>query len=156
FAGSGDKLSATVTGTNITASFLDGVLSLTGTDTIAHYQQVLRSVTFSSGDDPDNGGASGARQISLAVDDGGPGGISAAAVITVNVAAINDAPSGAGRLLTIHEDGTFVFSAADFGFGDADGNSLAAVKITTLPGRGHLTNHGAAVAAGQFVSLADI
>jgi hypothetical protein len=54
------------------------------------------------------------------------------------------------------EDHTFVFSAADFGFTDADGNALAAVEITTVPGAGSLTDNGAAVIAGQFIPIADI
>ena len=35
-------------------------------------------------------------------------------------------------------------------------NALAAVKITTLPGAGSLTDNGVAVTAGQFVTVADI
>src|SRR5205823_1034441 len=47
---SGDTLAATVTGTGITASYSSGtgVLSLSGSDTLAHYQQVLDGVIFSS------------------------------------------------------------------------------------------------------------
>jgi hypothetical protein len=42
----GDLLSVDTSGTGITASFADGVLSLSGDDTVAHYQQVLRTVQF--------------------------------------------------------------------------------------------------------------
>ena len=35
-------------------------------------------------------------------------------------------------------------------------NALAAVKITTLPGAGTLTNNGVAVNAGDFITAADI
>src|SRR5205085_1954912 len=48
--------------------------------------------------------------------------------ITVNVNAVNDAPSGTDTAITIDEDGSHTFSAADFGFSDSDGNALAAVK----------------------------
>jgi hypothetical protein len=43
-----EVLSATTAGTNVTASYDSdtGVLSLTGADTLAHYQQVLQSVTY--------------------------------------------------------------------------------------------------------------
>lgn len=44
----GDTLSADTTGTNIVATFAAGVLSLTGADSVEHYQQVLRSVRFTS------------------------------------------------------------------------------------------------------------
>src|SRR5205814_1858931 len=40
--------------------------------------------------------------------------------------------------------------------GGSGANALAAVKITTLPGAGTLTNNGAVVNTGDFVSVADI
>src|SRR5262249_9369771 len=53
---------------------------------------------------------------------------------TVTLDAINDAPSGADKTVTINEDGTYTFAAADFGFTDPNvADHLHAVKITTLP-----------------------
>jgi len=94
-------------------------------------------------------------------DDGGTanGGVDVdpiARTMTVNVTAVNDAPSGANSTVTATEDGSHVFTTAEFGFSDADGNTLAAVKIATVPGAGTLTNNGVAVTAGQYVSTADI
>src|SRR5581483_3620862 len=43
-----DALSADTSGTSISASYDAGTLTLSGADTVAHYQQVLRTVTFSS------------------------------------------------------------------------------------------------------------
>lgn len=43
---SGDLLEADITGTAISASYEDGVLTLTGEDTPQNYQAVLRTVTF--------------------------------------------------------------------------------------------------------------
>ncbi len=71
-------------------------------------------------------------------------------------APVNTAPSGADAARTILEDHNYTFAATDFGFSDGDGNSLLAVKITTLPGPGTLTDNGVAVAAGQLVPVADI
>jgi uncharacterized protein (DUF2141 family) len=76
--------------------------------------------------------------------------------ITVNVTAQNDAPSGTNATIVAIEDAARVLTAADFGFGDADGHALTAVKVTTLPGAGQLTLNGAAVAAGQLVGIANI
>ena len=79
--------------------------------------------------------------------------------ITVDVTPVNDAPQGTSKTVTTSEDTAYTFTAADFGFGDpndAPADSLAAVQITTLPGAGSLTDNGAAVAAGQFVSVSDI
>ena len=63
----GDVLAATTAGTGITASYnaASGVLTLTGNDTLAHYQQVLDSVTyFSTSDNPTNFGTDTSRTIS--------------------------------------------------------------------------------------------
>jgi hypothetical protein len=76
--------------------------------------------------------------------------------ITVDVDPVNIAPAGADKTLTTNEDVPVVFTAADFGFSDLDGNTLAAVKIATLPAAGTLTNNGVAVNAGDFVSVGDI
>ena len=76
--------------------------------------------------------------------------------ITVNVTAQNDAPSGTNATIVAIEDAARVLTAADFGFSDADGHALTAVKVTTLPGAGQLTLNGAAVAVGQLISVANI
>jgi hypothetical protein len=109
-------------------------------------------------------GASGAAYANFTFrvqDDGGTanGGVDldpTARTMTVNVSAVNDAPSGASNTVTMLEDGAYVFAAADFGFSDADGNALAAVKISSVPAGGALTNNGVAISAGQSVSAADI
>jgi autotransporter passenger strand-loop-strand repeat protein len=58
FANDADVLAATTSGTSITASYSSGTetLTLSGTDTLAHYQQVLRSVSFVAGENPTNYG----------------------------------------------------------------------------------------------------
>ena len=85
----------------------------------------------------------------------GHGGTSSATV-SVNVGA-NTAPTGADASVTIPEDGSRNFAAADFGFADADiGQTLAAVRIDTLPAAGTLTFGGAPVAAGQVIDAADL
>ena len=80
--------------------------------------------------------------------------------ITVNVTAVNDAPVGTSK--TSHDDSRTQptrSASADFGFSDPNdnpANTLLAVKITTLPAAGTLTDNGVAVTAGQFVPVADI
>src|SRR5207248_1291589 len=83
--------------------------------------------------------------------------------LTIDVTSVNDAPAGTNNTVSVLEDGSYTFAAADFGFTDptdaasaAGANVLLAVEITTLPGAGSLTNNGVAVTAGQFVSAADI
>jgi VCBS repeat-containing protein len=94
-------------------------------------------------------------------DDGGTlnGGVNldpTANTITINVTAVNDAPSGADKTVTTLEDVAYTLNTADFGFSDPDGNSLLAVKITTVPVAGSLTLNGAAVSAGGTVLASDI
>src|SRR5258708_1796739 len=97
-------------------------------------------------------------------DDGGTanGGAnldSAPRTMTVNVTWVNDAPQGTNHTVSVLEDGSYTFTASDFGFSDpADvpANSFLAVEITSLPGAGTLTDNGVAVTAGQFVSAAEI
>src|SRR5205823_4228506 len=57
------------------------------------------------------------------------------------------------------EDTAYVFAASTFGFSDPSemsANALLAIKLTTLPTQGSLTNEGVAVAAGQFVAASDV
>ena len=61
-------------------------------------------------------------------------------------------PTGADGTVVVHEDVPYSFSAADFGFSDINtGDSLAAVRIDTLPTQGSLWFNGSAVAAGQVI-----
>ncbi|MDQ2082928.1 VCBS domain-containing protein [Xanthobacteraceae bacterium Astr-EGSB] len=79
--------------------------------------------------------------------------------LTIQVAPVADSPAGADKTVTLLEDGTHVFTAADFGFSDTRDNppdSFTGVVISTIPGAGTLTNNGVAVVAGYVVSLADI
>src|SRR5205807_2218838 len=79
--------------------------------------------------------------------------------LTVDVTSVNDAPAGTSGSVTTNEDTGYPFLTADFGFSDpsdSPANALDAVKITTLPGAGSLKLNGVAVAAGDFVSAADI
>ena len=69
----GDMLAATTTGTSITSSYNSstGVLGLSGSDTLAHYQQVLDSVSYSStSQNPTNSGVDPGRKISWVANDG--------------------------------------------------------------------------------------
>jgi hypothetical protein len=89
FATGQDVLDANVTGTTIGKSYnaTTGVLTLTGSDTKAHYQQVLDSVTyFNSSENP----SGAARTVSYTVNDGAVNSNTSTA--TVNVTPVNDAP----------------------------------------------------------------
>ena len=85
--------------------------------------------------------------------------------MTVNVTPVNDAPTGQNNTRTTLEDQPLTFAVADFGFSDSSDNSppssiqpnaFQAVRITSLPTTGSLTNNGVAVAVGDSVPLANI
>src|SRR5204862_2870127 len=78
---------------------------------------------------------------------------------TANRTPHTGAPRDANTAVTTTEHTDYTFAASDFGFSDlsdSPANSLAAVKISSLPLAGTLRNNGIAVTAGQFVSVADI
>ncbi len=84
-------------------------------------------------------------------------------LFTLDVAAVNDAPDGADASAALLEDGTYLFSAADFsaGFSDPDGtDAFAGITVSGLPAAGTLSyddGTGAlAVTEGRFVSAADL
>ena len=75
--------------------------------------------------------------------------------ITVKLTApgTNTAPTAANNTVTTAEDRAYTFTAADFGFMDADaGAALASVKIVTPPGEGTLALDGTAVMADDIVT----
>jgi len=129
-------------------------------------QALVRAISYNN-----NGGISpteGLRTISWSLVDGDGVALGGAdthgATTTVDVQAINDAPTGTSNAFTINEDATYTFAASSFGFGDVNGDQFAGVVVTTIPVPGTLfyDADGAggadpvAVTAGQFVSAADI
>ncbi len=85
----GDTLAATTTGTNVTASYAAGTLTLTGTDTLARYEAFLRSITFAS-----TGGSAGSRTIAWSASDGAR--TLPTATTTVQCVDLPGAPAAAG------------------------------------------------------------
>ncbi|MEQ1661568.1 MAG: cadherin-like domain-containing protein [Thiobacillus sp.] len=98
------------------------------------------------------------RVSSTATVDLGGGNYGSTSEFSQNViaSAPNQAPSGTNGTITAIEDTDYVFTTADFGFSDADGNTLDRVWFTTLPAQGTLKWNGSAFAAGNFVSAIDI
>ncbi|TLU83214.1 MAG: hypothetical protein FDX30_09175 [Chlorobium sp.] len=114
-------------------------------------QAVARAVVFNNSSDAPS---LDDREVTFTATDSSAA--STSTVQTITVTPVNDAPSGTDKTVTIAEDGSHTFAAADFGFTDSDGNSLLAVKITTLPGAGALKLDGIAVSASQYVSVSDL
>ena len=129
---SGDTLGF-MTQNGISGSYSNGVLTLSGTATVAQYQAALRSVTFSSSsDDPTANGARTSRSVSWAVTDANSDGAGAqssvGATSTVNVSAVNDVPvlvtpSAANYTDTTGAD-AFANTSGTLVATDAEGRSL--------------------------------
>ena len=78
-------------------------------------------------------------------------------LMTIDVAAVNDAPSGTDATVSTPEDTTYAFGLGDFGFSDAaDGHGLGGVVIDTIPGAGTLRDGALVLAGGETVSAASI
>lgn len=91
-------------------------------------------------------------------DNGGQDTAASSNTFTFNVAALDDAPTGANKTVTILEDGSHTFVASDFPLTDVDApaHELAAVIIRSLPALGALTLDGAVVTEGEEIAVADI
>ena len=103
----------------------------------------------------DNGLASDTIQFAVQ-DDGGTlnGGIDTDLTpntITIDIDAVNDAPTGTDKTVTVPEDNTFDFNIADFGFSDTDNHTLLSVTISELPLNGQLVLSGLPVTTGQII-----
>ncbi|MBS0246862.1 MAG: VCBS repeat-containing protein [Proteobacteria bacterium] len=101
----GEDVLGFVTQNGITGSFdaQTGVLTLSGTASVADYQAALRSVTYvNTSDNP----SSDARTVSFQVDDGSSeNGASNVIATTVTVTPVNDAPVVAAASATVSEEG---------------------------------------------------
>jgi len=138
--GTDELLDVDTTGTNITAVYDSGtgILSLTGEDTVANYQLVLRTLTYdNASQNPDTTD----RIIEVIVNDGTDDSATATATIEVN--AVNDAPlldlnGGDGGLdfsaIFTEDQGEVVIVDTDLSVTDVDNTEIASatVSITNL------------------------
>jgi hypothetical protein len=131
--GAAESLAVTTTGTSITASSYNsgtGVLTLSGSDTKANYQQVIRSLTYdNSSDTPDTTD----RVVNVKVNDGDVD--SNEPHSTISVTAHNDAPSGTDQSVSTNEDTGLMVTLAGT---DPEGDSLT----FTYDQPSHGTNSG--------------
>jgi Bacterial Ig domain/Bacterial cadherin-like domain len=126
-----EVLAVSTAGTSITASSYDsstGVITLSGSDTKAHYQQVIRSLTYdNSSNTPDITD----RVVNVKVNDGDLD--SATAKSTISVTPHNDAPTAvADGPFSTNEDTTLAALAPGVLGNDTDpeNDSLTAVLVT--------------------------
>ncbi len=76
--------------------------------------------------------------------------------MTVDVTAVQDAPTAAANTVTTNEDTDYTFAASDFNFADVDGDSMLQIQVTALESAGDLQLNGVDVALNDVISKADI
>ncbi len=143
--GTFETLAADTTNTPITASYADNVLTLSGVADVATYETVLSSITYS---DTGTSPHTGARTISVAVNDGTASSAAATTSLTVQVTT----PSGYS--ITADADPVNVASASSTGFtfaGAVVGDTYQ-YSVTSSGGGTAVTGSGTVSAANQNVS----
>jgi hypothetical protein len=148
--GGAETLAADTTGTAITASYNSGTLLLTGNDSPANYQNVLRTVTYhNASQNP----TAGDRRLTFVATDGNE--ISNTATATVTVQPVNDPPQLLrNQALSVDEGASAVIASALLAVTDVD-NPPSALLFTIVsgPARGSILLGGSAT--GSFTQ-ADI
>jgi hypothetical protein len=77
--------------------------------------------------------------------------------VTINLAAVNDAPTISSFSRTLNEDTATTFgSLFTSNFTDVDGNALASITITSIPDDGDLSLGTTAVTANQVITAAQL
>ncbi len=77
-------------------------------------------------------------------------------VVSIEVAAVNDAPVGVSNTVNIAEDSEYVVSLQDFGYSDIEGDGFLGVSIEALPVHGELLFQGTMVPVGDLILAIDI
>ena len=146
---------------NLTAADADGpaaTFAIVGGADAALFTIVgnqLRFIAPRNFEAPADAGANNVYDVQVQASDGT--NVSAIQSIAVTVTNVNEAPAGADGTVTTAEDTAYVLKTTDFGFGDPDAAaSLAAVRITGLPGAGTLTLNNVAVTLNQDIAVAQI
>ncbi|MFZ0269061.1 M10 family metallopeptidase C-terminal domain-containing protein [Caulobacter sp.] len=143
--GAGMQITGTIAGTSITVSWNASTetLTLSGYDTIAHYQTALAGLVYwATGDNPTNYGANASRTITWTIDDGTPGVLAGSVnsgTTTINITAANDAPvNGTVSSATGNENTNIAVTGLQISDVDADPAS-ALVTVTLSVTKGVLT-----------------
>ena len=118
-----------------------GVLTLTGSDSLANYKAALESVTYNNTSDNPN---TADRTISWVVNDGDTD--SSAVTSTISVAEVNDPPSITGDLAaTVTEGDSYTITTTDLNVFDADDDAAGVTfSVSSLTNGTVLVNGSAA------------
>ena len=128
-----DLSSGKITGTNISFSVSGDQLTLSGSDTAAHYQQALRDITYNFSGDPTNAGADRSRTITWSVTDAGNLTSAAGITTTLDVFALPIVSTGAAGTPTETSTSGAVTADSTLSIADYNGTTIhdASVQITS-------------------------
>jgi len=135
--GAAKQITGTIAGTSITVSWnaATETLTLSGYDTIAHYQTALAGLVYwATGDNPTNYGSNTSRTLTWTITDGTPGVLAGSVnsgTTTINITAVNDAPvNGTVSSATGNENADIAVTGLQIS--DADANPASATVTVTL------------------------
>ncbi|WP_308911515.1 DUF4347 domain-containing protein [Pseudokordiimonas caeni] len=144
----------TVTGTGT------GTLSLAGT--IGDIDTWLNTASNVQYTGAANAAGDDAATLTITANDGGStgsggGGNVTLGTVNIDITGVNDAPTSAGGTASGTAGNALTFAASNFAFADVDsGDTLASVRIDTLPATGTLKLNGVDVTLNQVIAAADI
>ena len=132
----GDTLNFT-SQNGITGSYnaATGVLTLTGSSTVAHYQAALESITYSSSSsNPTNNGTDTSRTISFVANDGTLNSNTLSSTVTVTGVDQPPVLSNGGNTVNYTQGGTAAVIDASLGATDPDSTNLASATVSITGG----------------------
>ena len=145
-----ETLSAITVGTSINASYNSGtgILTLSNSDTLAHYQQVFRSITYNNTSlSPDTTD----RTIAITADDGS--NTSSIATSVINIVSTNDAPvNTAPASIAVTEDLASPLTGLSIADSDA-GSGTMLVTLSVPSGTLAAASSGGVVVGGSSSAL---
>jgi VCBS repeat-containing protein len=131
-----------------------GLLKLSGTNVTAG--QVITAANLPNLTYVPAANENGAKTFTVTASDGVAS--SAAAMVTMTLAAVSDAPTLAAIAVSGTEDATLTFTVANFtdAYAHAESTALASITVVTLPATGLLKLSGTNVTAGQVIPAANL
>ena len=154
----GDILTASTAGTNIVAAYNGaGTLTLTGADTLADYESVLRSLTFAStSSNATNDGADTSRTITWQVSDGTSSSNEASTTVTVVPPARADLAINGGEVadtILVGEQDVLTFTVTNIGQDTASDATLSLPQLPWLTAASPLELGNLATGQSATISL---
>ena len=146
---SGQTSGVVIAGTNITPTFTgDGVVTFSGSDTLADYQSALELVTYNGGENPTDFGSDSTRTLTWTLNDGGGtangGSETGTATSTIGVTFVNDPPTLSS-----------VATGAQFTEEQVSGTTLSSGISVTDPDDLNLSSATVSITGGSFAGDTD-